>query len=115
MARTPQPVLAAVLGPGTRYEGDMTFEGRVRIDGHYAGRIFSEDWLELGPSGVIEGSADVANAIIAGRVQGDLRVRETLIVEDGAVISGRLDAGRVELRSGARIDAEVRIQGKPLD
>jgi len=41
MARPTQPVLAAVLGPGTRYEGDMTFEGRVRIDGHYVGGLFT--------------------------------------------------------------------------
>jgi len=112
MARPTQPVLAAVLGPGTRYEGDMTFEGRVRIDGHYVGRIFSEDWLELGPSGIIEGHADVANAVIAGRVKGDLRVREHLLVEESATINGRLDAGRVEVRAGARIEGEVRIRGR---
>ena len=115
MARKLEPVLAAVLGPGTRYQGNMTFEGRVRIDGHYVGGIYTEDWLELGPTGHIEGKADVANAVIAGRVDGELRVRERLIVEAEGVVNGKLDAGMVELRPGARIDGEVRIRGRHLE
>lgn len=115
MARKVEPVLAAVLGPGTRYEGDMTFEGRVRIDGHFVGRIFTEDWLELGPSGWIEGQADVANAVIAGHVQGELRVRERLVLDATGRVEGKLDAGSAEIRPGARIEGEVRILGTPQE
>lgn len=113
MARKVEPVLAAVLGPGTRYEGDMSFEGRVRIDGHYVGRIYSEDWLELGPGGHIEGSVDVARAIIAGRVDGDLRVREHLVVTETGRVAGKVDAAELEVRPGARIEGEVRAGPKP--
>ncbi|MCB9779762.1 MAG: polymer-forming cytoskeletal protein [Alphaproteobacteria bacterium] len=109
------PVLAAVLGPGTRYEGDMTFEGRVRIDGHYVGRVYSEDWLELGPTGRIEGSADVADAVIAGEVDGELRVRDRLVLETTAWVRGKIDAGVLEVRPGARIVGEVRIAGAPKE
>jgi len=108
VARKVEPVLAAVLGPGTRYEGDMSFEGRVRIDGHYVGRIYSEDWLELGPGGHIEGKVDVARAVIAGRVDGELRVRERLVVESTGHVTGKLDAAELEVRAGARIEGEVR-------
>ena len=34
--------LNALLGRGTRFEGKLTFEGRVRIDGHFVGEVFSE-------------------------------------------------------------------------
>ena len=112
MASRVEPVLAAVLGPGTRYEGDMSFEGRVRIDGHFVGRIFTEDWLELGAEGVIEGTADVANAVIAGRVEGELRVRERLVLEAGGSISGKVDVGVAEVRPGGMLDAQVRVLGK---
>ncbi len=115
MSRKPQPVLAAVLGPGTRYEGNMTFEGRVRIDGHYVGRIYSEDWLELGPTGHIEGQADVHDAVIAGTVEGELRVRRRLVVEETARIVGKVDAGLLEVRGGARIEGEVRVLGRPQE
>ena len=106
--------LSAVMGPGAHYEGDLSFEGRVRVDGHFTGRIYSEDLLELGVQGTIEGEADVARAIIAGRVIGRLRVRERLVVDSTGSIEGKLDAGLCELRTGARISGEVLIRGEEV-
>lgn len=110
----PDPPLNALLGPGTHYEGDLTFEGRVRVDGHFTGRIYSEDLLELGAGGLIEGEADVARAVVAGTVKGRLRVRERLVIEATGLVQGLLDAGVVEIRPGGRLDAQVRIAGCEL-
>ena len=41
--------LNAVMGHGAHYEGDLSFEGRVRVDGTFVGRIYTEDCLEVGP------------------------------------------------------------------
>ncbi len=109
-----EPPLSAVMGPGAHYEGDLSFEGRVRVDGHFTGRIYSEDLLELGAEGVIEGSADVARASVAGRVIGRIRVREHLVVESTGRIDGKLDAGLCEIRPGAIVSAEVRIRGEEV-
>ena len=117
MSRNPattEPPLSAVMGPGAHYEGDLSFEGRVRVDGHFTGRVYSEDLLELGSDGVIEGEADVACAIIAGTVVGRLRVRERLVIESTGRIEGKLDAGVCELRPGATIRGEVRIRGEEV-
>ena len=104
--------LSAVMGPGAHYEGDLSFEGRVRVDGHFRGRIYSEDLLELGAEGVIEGEADVARAIIAGKVIGRIRVREHLLLEKQARVEGLLDVGVCEMRAGAVVVGEVRIRGE---
>ncbi|MEC7949232.1 MAG: polymer-forming cytoskeletal protein [Myxococcota bacterium] len=109
-----EPPLSAVMGPGAHYEGDLSFEGRVRVDGHFTGRIYSEDLLELGADGVIEGEADVARALIAGTVLGRLRVRERLVIEGTGRIEGKLDAGICELRPGAVVRGEVRIRGEEV-
>ena len=77
-----------------------------------AGAVYTEDVLELGPDGVIEGEADVARAIISGEVRGRIRVRERLLLEASGRIHGLLDAGRVEIRPGAQISGEVRISGE---
>jgi cytoskeletal protein CcmA (bactofilin family) len=110
----PELPLNAVMGPGAHYEGDLAFEGRVRIDGHFTGRVYTEDVLELGPDGVIDGEVDVARAIVSGRIQGRVRVREHLRLEATAVIDGKLDAGLVEMASGARIRGEIRVRGEEL-
>jgi cytoskeletal protein CcmA (bactofilin family) len=105
------PPLGAVLGPDAHHQGDLTFEGRVRIDGRFTGRLYSEGMLELGASGVVEGEVDVANAVISGRVSGSLRVRERLRLEPTAVIEGKLDAAALDLQPGATIRGEVRVCG----
>lgn len=90
----------------------MTFEGRVRVDGRFIGRIYSEDMLEIGVGGVLDGEADVARAIVAGTVKGRLRVREELVVEETAYIEGPIDAAVAIVRRGAQIRGEVRITGE---
>lgn len=51
--------LDALLGPGTRFEGTLAFEGRVRLEGELRGRIVGEDVLVVGPSAVIEAELEV--------------------------------------------------------
>lgn len=109
-----QPPISAVMGPGTCYKGDLTFEGRVRVDGEFEGRIYTEELLEVGLAGVVKGEFDVARAVVAGTIEGNLRVRERLVLESTARVRGKLDAGIVEMRDGAQIDAQVRIHGKEL-
>ena len=118
MARSTDPdadlPLNAVMGPGAHYEGDLAFEGRVRIDGHFTGRVYTEDVLELGPQGLIEGEADVARAVISGHVRGKLRCREHLVVESTGFVDGALDAGVLDLRPGGRLRGEVYVAGEEL-
>lgn len=108
--KKPEPPLT-VMGPGTYYDGDLTFEGRVRVDGHFEGRLYTEDVLEVGTEGRIDGELDVARAIISGCINGKIRVREHLVLESTAVIDGHLDAAVVDLKPGASLIAAVRISG----
>ncbi len=101
-----------VMGPGTKWDGDLTFEGRVRVDGHFEGRMYTEDVLEVGMDGSIEGEVDVARAIVSGKVDGSMRVREHLLLESTGVIVGKLDAAKVEVRPGARLTGTVHITGE---
>ena len=106
--------LSALMGPGAFYEGDLSFEGRVRVDGHFRGRVYTEDLLEVGPAGLVEGAADVARAVVWGKVEGILRVRERLVIHGGGEVAGKLDAGILDLRPGARLSGDIRVAGKVL-
>ena len=99
------------MGPGTKWDGDLSFEGRVRVDGHFEGRMYTEDVLEVGMDGFIEGEVDVSRAIVSGKIEGAIRVREHLLIETTGIIEGKLDAARVEVRPGARLIGTVHITG----
>ncbi len=111
MARNNQEPPLTVMGLGTHWDGDLTFEGRVRVDSRFEGLMYTEDVLEVGTEGHIQGELDVARAIVSGSVEGKMRVRDTLVLESTGRIAGHLDAAVVEVRPGASMDAVVRISG----
>lgn len=102
-----QRPLTGYLGPGVLWTGDLVFEGRFRVDGTFRGRIFSEDLLEIGPTGIVEGQVDVSEAVVAGLLKGELRVRKRLLLESGGRVEGELIVAQVEQRRGASLKAKV--------
>ena len=108
IGKKPEKPLAALLGRGATFGGDLTFEGRVRVDGTFKGRIHTDDTLEIGEGGLIEGEIDVATLIVSGTASGKIRAR-TLHLEPTGVLRGEVDADTLESQAGGRIDAVVRI------
>lgn len=113
--RSSSPRLVAWLGPGSEWEGDLTFEGRVRVDSRFQGRIYSEETLEIGPQGWVRGEVDVARAVVAGTLSGVIRVREHLCVEPGGLVEGVAQVEHLEVRAGGRFKArrQHRASGQP--
>ena len=106
--------LNGVLGAGVTYKGELAYEGRLRIDGVFVGRIYSEELLEIGESGSVEGEVDVARMIISGKATGRIRVREHLLITECGTATGVLDIGQLKILPGGKINAEVCVSGEEL-
>jgi cytoskeletal protein CcmA (bactofilin family) len=111
---SPEAPLSVVFAPDARHEGDLSFEGRVRVDGTFVGRLYTEEVLEIGETGAVEGEVDVARATVAGRFEGRLRCREHLRLTATADVSGELDIGILECASGARLRGTIHVRGREL-
>ncbi len=109
MKADPEIPLSALLGRGATWTGDLAFEGRVRIDGIYRGRIYTEDVLEIGEGGLVEGEIDAATLVVSGTASGGVRARRRVLLTSTGLIKGKLETPRVEVAPGGRIDAVVRI------
>ena len=68
--------LNAFLGKGCEYDGKLTFEGSVRIDGKFAGEIFSNDILLVGEGAVVKAEIDVGTIIVSGVVEGNITAKK---------------------------------------
>lgn len=108
---TPERPLAALLGRGATYTGEMSFEGRVRVDGTFRGRIYTDDTLEIGESGSVDGEVDAAILVVAGVASGGIRARDRLVLQATGTLRGKVDAVRLEVAAGGKIDATVRVGG----
>ncbi len=104
-----EPPLAGLLGRGVTWTGELRFEGRVRIDGTFQGSVYTDDVLEVGEGGRVEGNVDAATLIVAGTVDGKVHARDRVLVEATGTLLGEVHAANLETVPGARIRAKLRV------
>jgi cytoskeletal protein CcmA (bactofilin family) len=108
----PPAEITALLGRGTRFEGNLYFEGSVRIDGAFLGDIFSDHTLIVGDGADIVGNIIVATVIVrGGSIRGDITARSAVEIFAPARVTGNIHAPSlfidkgVEFRGSCRMDA----------
>jgi cytoskeletal protein CcmA (bactofilin family) len=106
--------LNALLGRGTRFEGKLTFEGRVRIDGHFAGEVFSEGVLVVGEEAELTVSAlDVGTLIVrGGTIRGDITARAVVEVYAPSTVLGNISAPEVFIDKGVHFEGGVKMPSR---
>jgi len=97
--------ITALLGRGTRFEGKLSFEGRIRIDGAFKGEIRGDDVLVIGEGAFVEGKIEVATCIVtAGEVRADIRARDAIELYPAAVVVGSLHAPAIFIDRGVKFE-----------
>ncbi len=96
--------ITALLGPGTRFEGKLHFDGCVRIDGVFRGEIRSEDTLIVGEGAEIDGTITVATVIVRGRILGDIFAKTSIELFAPGVVIGDVTTPEFAVERGARFD-----------
>ena len=92
--------ITTLLGQGAAFEGKLTFEGTVRIDGKFKGEVFSEDTLVVGEGAVIEASIDVGDVIIQGTVIGNVTAKRSIEIHTPARVEGDLHTPQLQIDKG---------------
>jgi len=106
--------LNALLGRGTRYEGKLHFEGRVRIEGHFEGEIRGQDVLVIGQGADVTAEIDVGACIVTGgRVEANIRARDAIELHVPAIVCGDLHAPNIFIDRGVQFEGKCRMA--PLD
>ncbi|HMR05044.1 MAG TPA: polymer-forming cytoskeletal protein [Polyangiaceae bacterium] len=99
----PATEITALLGHGTRFEGKLLFEGRVRIDGVFRGEIRSDDVLIIGEGADIEAEIEVGTVIIkGGSVTGNVRAKTAIELYVPAKVTGDLHSPEIFMDKGVQ-------------
>ena len=67
-----------LLGKGSEFEGKLTFEGQVRIDGKFTGQIFTKDTLVIGDGARVNAEINAGTVIINGTVEGNITATQLI-------------------------------------
>src|SRR5579863_6410369 len=106
----PATEITALLGRGTRFEGKLYFEGRVRIDGVFAGEIKSDDTLIVGDGAEVNAEIDVATVIVrGGSVHGNVRAKTSIEIHAPAKLIGNIHSPSVFIDRGVEFQGSCRM------
>ncbi len=89
-----------IIGSGSSLRGTLMVSGTLRIDGEFEGDILHCDRLEIGEHGLMRSDVEVKEALIMGRVIGNVRALGGLEMRGGAKVEGDVAAYTVAMEPG---------------
>ncbi len=95
------PKVSTILDKESAFEGKMTFEGCVVINGKFKGEIFSEGTLIIGEGGFVEGLIEIGRIQIQGEVRGNINAKDKIEINAPAVVQGDISAPSLVIKEGA--------------
>lgn len=94
------PASGTVIGPGASFRGTLMVTGTLRIDGEFEGDILNCERLEVGEHGIMRADVEVREAMIMGRVDGNVRALGSIEMKSGARVEGDVAAMSVVMEPG---------------
>jgi len=104
--RSSNSLLHNSLVQGSKLEGKVRSENDFRIDGVFHGSLNCSARVIIGPTGEFKGEVECENAIIEGRFDGYLHIRQVLEVREGAVIEGDVTTSKLIVQAGSVFDVK---------
>lgn len=106
----------ALLGRGTEFEGVLAFEGRVRVDGRFKGRIHSDGILILGDGADVEANVEVGTLIVrGGTLRGDVVARQLVEIHADGAVRGDIAAPQIDIDKGCVFEGKCTMLGADED
>ncbi len=103
--------IKAFLGPGSRFEGKLSFDEMVRLDGIFSGEINSSDTLVVGESAEIEGSINVGALVLSGHFKGDIKATTMVELRAPAQVTGSIESPSLKIDEKVLFNGEIKMPG----
>lgn len=92
---------ATLISAGTTLNGDVASENDLRIDGTVKGNVICSSKIIIGTSGIIEGNITGLQADVAGKVTGNIEVKELLQMREECHVEGNIMAAKLQIEPSA--------------
>ena len=107
--------LNALLGRGSEFEGKLTFEGTVRIDGKFTGTIVSGDVLVVGEGAKISAEIACGTIIVHGEVAGNIRAKNAVELHHPAKMRGNIESPSLMVEKGVIFEGQSKMENLAAD
>ncbi len=100
-----------VVGPSVNVEGDFSSEGNIIVKGTVAGSVHTSKHLSVEQGAKIMANVRAGSAQVAGEVKGNMKIKEVLELTSTARILGDLEVKTLIVEAGALISGKVMMPG----
>lgn len=102
--------MTAFIDQGSQFEGKLSFQHSVRIDGVFRGEIVSEATLVVGESGEIQASIHSCTVVMSGKLEGDIVATDKVVLHKTARVRGNIQTPKLVIEEGALLDGAVKME-----
>lgn len=88
---------------------------KLVVDGTVEANLNESRIIEISKDGTFKGSAEIDEADVSGRFDGDLTVRKRLRVRSGGKVEGNIAYAKIEIEAGGEIAGNVRVIPQPKE
>jgi cytoskeletal protein CcmA (bactofilin family) len=104
--------LDSLLGKGSEFDGKLTFEGQVRIDGKFSGQIMTKDTLTIGPGAKVNAEISAGTVIVNGTVEGTIRASALVELHPPARVKGTIETPALSMEKGVIFEGTTKMEAQ---
>ena len=104
--------IKAYMGEGAVFNGSLSFEGTVRIDGKFEGQVNTDDTLIIGETGHLRAEIFAGTVICLGRVEGTIIASKKVEIHSNSRVSGNIKSPGLYIELGGIFDGSCDMSGK---
>jgi cytoskeletal protein CcmA (bactofilin family) len=107
----PQAAPASLIDANSSFDGRFETAQDLRVEGSASGEIVCRGLLTIERDASVRASIESAEVLVRGRVDGDIVCAGRLIIAATAVVSGTLRAGTLVVEEGATLSGSIQTAG----
>ena len=99
-----------ILGPESTFEGKLSFDGTVRIDGRFKGEIHTDNVLVVGQGARLDAQINVGSMVINGEVNGDIVAKHSVEIHAPGKLRGNVTTPQLMIAKGVMFDGSCKME-----
>src|SRR6188472_2147689 len=99
-----------LIGKGSEFEGKLTFEGQVRIDGKFTGQIQTKDVLVVGEGARVNAEIFAGTVIINGHVEGNVKATQSVELHQPGRLKGNIETPSLSIDKGVIFEGACKME-----
>jgi cytoskeletal protein CcmA (bactofilin family) len=99
-----------LLGRGSEFEGKLSFEGQVRIDGRFSGQISTKDTLVVGEGARVSAEISAGHVVVNGTVEGNIKATNMVELHPPARVKGSIESPALSIDKGVIFEGTCKME-----